>query len=205
MATRGRGRPSGAPYDRKLRAETLLDAAERAIRTSGGTVSIADVAREAGFARSACYAVFPTKADLLRALSRRHADRVITGSWQEGMVGKPRDQLRAFANLVIDWITAEPDLYIALDRDLTAKERLDHGIFDLLAEVTEEHLRAMVPDDRMKQIAPIWSRLATGGVLMVINWWSSTRNITREELVGYIVESFATGIASVPRFATANS
>lgn len=204
MATRGRGRPSGAPYDRKLRTEDLLDAAERAIRMSGGTVSIAEVAREAGFARSACYAIFPTKADLLRALSRRHADRVITGSWQQGMVGKPRDQLRAFANLVIDWIVAEPELYIALDRDLTAKERLDHGIFDLVAEVAEEHLCAMVPDDRMRQVAPIWSRLAIGGVLMVINWWTNTPRMTREELVGYVVEAFASGVTNVPSFATAN-
>ncbi|MBA0046810.1 TetR/AcrR family transcriptional regulator [Mycobacterium sp. NPDC050853] len=187
-----------------MRTEELLDAAERAIRKSGGAVSIAEVAREAGFARSACYAIFPTKADLLRALSRRHADRVITRSWQEGMVGKTRNQLRAFANLVIDWITAEPELYIALDRDLTAKERLDHGIFDLIAEVTEEHLRAIFPAEQMTCIAPIWSRLATGGILMVINWWTSTRHMTRDELVGYIVETFATGVTNAPRLAAAN-
>ncbi|MGH3727015.1 MAG: TetR/AcrR family transcriptional regulator [Mycobacterium sp.] len=204
MVTRGRGRPTGAPYDRKLRTEELLDAAERAIRKGGGAVSIAEVAREAGFARSACYAIFPTKADLLRSLSRRHADRLITSSWQEEMVGETRDQIRAFADLVIDWIMAEPELYVALDRDLTANERLDHGIFDLIADVTEEHLRAMIGDDRMEHFAPIWSRLAVGGVLMVINWWIGRRTISREELVGYIVESFAHGMTNVPRIATAN-
>lgn len=205
MATRGRGRPSGAPYDRKLRTEELLDAAERAIRNSGGTVSIAEVAREAGFARSACYAVFPTKADLLRALSRRHADRLISGAWQDRMVGDTRDQIRAFSALVIDWISAEPELYIALDRDLTAQEQLDHGVFDLIAQVTEEHLHAQFPDEHMIMLAPIWSRLAVGGVLMTINWWSASPVISKEQLIGYIVETFATGIANQPNLVSANS
>ncbi|VEG17472.1 TetR family transcriptional regulator [Mycolicibacterium phlei] len=205
MATRGRGRPSGAPYDRKLRAEELLDAAERAIRNTGGTVSIAEVAREAGFARSACYAIFPTKADMLRALSRRHADRLISGSWRDSMVGDIRDQTRAFADIVIDWITAEPELYIALDRDLTAQERLDHGVFDLIAQVTEEHLQAEFPGDHMRQLAPIWSRLAVGGVLMTINWWSASRTLSRDDLIGYIVETFAQGISAGPALVAANT
>ncbi len=205
MATRGRGRPSGAPYDRKLRTEDLLDAAERAIRNSGGSVSIAEVAREAGFARSACYAIFPTKADLLRALSRRHADRLIAGSWRDSMVGDIRDQTRAFSDIVIDWIIAEPELYVALDRDLTAQERLDHGVFDLIAQVTEEHLQAEFPGAHMRQLAPIWSRLAVGGVLMTINWWTNTSDMTREELLGYIVDTFAHGIGGSPALTVANA
>ncbi len=205
MATRGRGRPSGAPYDRKLRTEELLDAAERAIRNSGGAVSIAEVAREAGFARSACYAIFPTKADLLRSLSRRHADRLISGAWQHSMVGTTRDQIRAFSALVIDWISAEPELYIALDRDLTAQEQLDHGVFDLIAQVTEEHLHAQFPGDEMIPLAPIWSRLAVGGVLMTINWWSAARTMTSDDLIGYIVDTFAEGIGDRSRLTAANT
>lgn len=153
---------------------------------------------EAGFARSACYAVFPTKADLLRSLSRRHADRLISGAWQHSMVGDTRDQIRAFSTLVIDWISAEPELYIALDRDLTAQEQLDHGVFDLIAQVTEEHLHAQFPGDQMTRLAPIWSRLAVGGVLMTINWWSASRTMTQDDLIGYIVETFAEGIGEGP-------
>lgn len=201
MATRGRGRPSGAPYDRKLRTEELLDAAERAIKKGDGAVSIAEVAREAGFARSACYAVFPAKADLLRSLSQRHADRIIGSSWQQNAVGSPRRQLHALANVIIDWVTAEPELYAALDRDLTAQERLDHGIFDRFAREIEGHLLMVVPEDGIRPIAPIWSRLAIGGVLMVINWWIPTRPIPREELVGYIVESLVVGVSKVPSLA----
>ncbi|NGX08334.1 TetR family transcriptional regulator [Mycobacteroides franklinii] len=188
-----------------MRTEDLLDAAERAIRNSGGSVSIAEVAREAGFARSACYAIFPTKADLLRALSRRHADRLIAGSWRDSMVGDIRDQARAFSDIVIDWITAEPELYVALDRDLTAQERLDHGVFDLIAQVTEEHLQAQFPGAQMTRLAPIWSRLAVGGVLMTINWWSASRTMSRDDLIGYIVETFAEGIGDRARLATANT
>ncbi|SKW37655.1 TetR family transcriptional regulator [Mycobacteroides abscessus subsp. abscessus] len=120
------------------------------------------------------------------------------------MVGDTRDQIRAFSTLVIDWISAEPELYIALDRDLTAQEQLDHGVFDLIAQVTEEHLHAQFPGDQMTRLAPIWSRLAVGGVLMTINWWSASRTMTQDDLIGYIVETFAEGIGEGSRLVAAN-
>ena len=67
-ARRGRGRPAGPGVDAEQRRSDLLDAAERAIRSHGPDVGIAEVAKEAGFVRSAVYAVFPNRAAILSAL-----------------------------------------------------------------------------------------------------------------------------------------
>ena len=75
---RGRGRPTGSRIDPEQRRTDLLDAAERAIRAKGPAVGLADVAAEAGFVRSAVYAMYPQRNALMAALGQRTAQRLLS-------------------------------------------------------------------------------------------------------------------------------
>ncbi|MGL5442473.1 MAG: TetR/AcrR family transcriptional regulator, partial [[Mycobacterium] stephanolepidis] len=61
---------------RKVAREELLDAAFRAIDATGSTVSMDDIAREAGVAKPKLYRYFEDKADLHSAVLERVQDMV---------------------------------------------------------------------------------------------------------------------------------
>ncbi|WP_040520569.1 TetR/AcrR family transcriptional regulator [Gordonia malaquae] len=189
---RRRGRPPGPPLDRDARREALLDAAEDAIASSGPDVSLAEVARRAGLTRSAVYAAFADRDALLDALASRHAARLVESMRDVAdSSATPRDQTRASVDLLAAWFESSPDLAGAL----AARWRTDGRSFveSMLADVLAAGFVARSLDPTP---APVWARAMVGAVSASVEWWSITRDISRDELVDHVTELLWSGLSA---------
>lgn len=180
----------------------MLDAAERAIRRSGSSTSLGEVATEAGYARSAVYAAFPDKAALLRALSERHAGRMLASlAPQLAEADEPVERLRFVVNAITRWVETQPGLFQALDRDLAGPNRLAQGVFEVLAAAEEHELLANDPSEVMARRAGPWARAMIGAVTAAAAWWVEqprAARIPRSELVDHLTTLFWEGGIVVP-------
>lgn len=134
-ARRRRGRPAGSRVDPDERRTALLDAAERAIWAKGPSAGLVDIAGEAGFVRSAVYAMYPGRDALLAELSRRTAQRLL-GEITTRAAGSTdlRQRMALFFDVISAWMQAEPDLYRALTGDPST------SVFEQLAGAVEQML-----------------------------------------------------------------
>ncbi|WP_405163478.1 TetR/AcrR family transcriptional regulator [Nocardia sp. NBC_01499] len=185
---RGRGRPTGSRVDPAVRYEELLDAAESAIREHGPQASLVEVARHAGFGRSAVYALFPSRNAMLAALSKRHVARIMTTLAERTRgADDPRERVSAFIDNLCAWIEDEPQLYRALSGHALMGGDDEHGIFEELADATEQvltkNLRELgAPTDA----AAPWSRAMIGSTAAAAAWWQRTATMSRAELVQHL-------------------
>jgi AcrR family transcriptional regulator len=176
--------------DRAQRYEELLDAAERAIRAKGPQVGLVEVARQAGFVRSAVYAVFPTRGAMLAALSKRHAARILTNA-AERTSGDAysREQVEAFIDTLCEWIQDEPELYRALSGLSLMGGNEESGIFEELANALEivlvTNLRALGAGT---DAAAPWSRAMIGSTAAAAAWWLRTGTMSRAEFVEHLTD-----------------
>ncbi len=142
-ARRRRGRPAGSRVDPDERRTALLDAAERAI----------DIAGEAGFVRSAVYAMYPGRDALLAELSRRTAQRLL-GEITTRAAGSTdlRQRMALFFDVISAWMQAEPNLYRALTGDPST------SVFEQLAGAVEQMLTTSSGSEQARRAAAPWRR-----------------------------------------------
>jgi AcrR family transcriptional regulator len=191
---RRRGRPTGSRVDPVERRSALLDAAERAIRLKGSEAGISEVAAEAGFGRSAVYAMYPNRDALLAALSERTAQRLL-GEITTRAAGSTdiRQRMSLFFDVICAWIAAEPNVYKALNGDQGT------GVIEQLAVAVEYMLStAFGCDDARAPAAAPWSRAIVGSAVSAADWWCRTGRMSRAELVEHLTALCWDGGAALP-------
>ncbi|MFT3901266.1 MAG: TetR/AcrR family transcriptional regulator [Gordonia sp. (in: high G+C Gram-positive bacteria)] len=184
-ARRRRGRPPGPPVDPAQRREELLDAAEAVLREQGPDAGLADVAAAAGLTRSAVYASFADRNAVLSALATRHAARLV-GRLVDivGGISDPAEQTRASIDILAAWFEDEPELSQALAGHLLPTTPAAGGmVVDTIAAILAEGFRSRGSDDAPAQT---WARALIGAVSSTIGWWSTTRTISRDEVVDHL-------------------
>jgi AcrR family transcriptional regulator len=190
---RRRGRPTGSRVDPGERRALLLDAAERAIRANGPDVGLGDVAAEAGFVRSAVYAMYPNRDALLAALSERTAQRLLADITRRAEGSSDlRQRMALFFDVVCGWIAAEPDVHRALNSDPAT------GVFEQLAAAVEFMLTAAFAADARAPASAPWSRAIVGSAVSAAEWWCRTGTMTRAELVEHLTALCWDGGAALP-------
>lgn len=197
-ARRGRGRPAGPGVDVEQRRADLLDAAERAIRTNGPDVGIAEVAKEAGFVRSAVYAVFPNRAAILSALGERQARRLLVeiATRADGSADLRR-RMSLFFDVICEWMAEDPNLYRALSKHAAGHET--PGIFDELAIAVEAMLTASLSSVGADTAAAApWARAIVGSAMVSAQWWIRDSSMPRHELVDHLTRLCWDGGAALP-------
>ncbi|WP_219825432.1 TetR/AcrR family transcriptional regulator [Nonomuraea typhae] len=197
---RERGRPPGPGVTVEQRRADLLDAAERAIRARGPAVSMADIAREAGYARSALYAMFADRASVLTALSERHAERIYAAI-ADGMrlVAEPRGRFRVTLDVLCRWVEAEPHLYRVLSRHPLTDEGPDRGLFDVVSASLESLLRSTLRASGADPApAAPWARAMVGSMAAAVEWWLREDAMSRDALVEHLTDLFWDGGAALP-------
>lgn len=189
---RRRGRPAGSRVDPAERRAALLDAAERAIRANGPAAGLVDVAAEAGFVRSAVYAMYPNRDALLAALSQRTAQRLLA-EITTGAAGSTdlRQRMAPFFDVICKWMEAEPNLYRALSADPP------NGVFEQLAGAVEQMLADAFADDSRAAAAP-WSRAIVGSAVAAAEWWCRCQTMSRAALVEHLTALCWDGGAALP-------
>ncbi|MFI5776417.1 TetR/AcrR family transcriptional regulator [Nocardia sp. NPDC051570] len=184
---RPRGRPPGPPLDPALRRAEILDATERVVARTGTPLTIAEVAAEAGYARTAVYAVFPDLPALVDALAERHMEGLIAAS--DAILAQPlpgRDLLRALVQLICDFVDGNPNLHHLLMQRLQSDDPTGHrrpffaraadwagSVFDLL-------LRQIGADPAP---ARVWATATVGAILMSAEDWGRHSDRDRVEFV----------------------
>lgn len=185
---RPRGRPPGPPRDLVTRRAEILDAAER-VAAAGSSITIAQVAATAGYARTAVYAVFPDMPALIDALAERHMARLLAAA--NAILARPlpvRELLRAIVALVCDFVDANPNLHHLLMQRLQSDDSAVCGhhrpFFARLADwgtvVFEAILRAADADPAL---ARVWASATAGAILMSAEDWGRTPVRDRGEFV----------------------
>ncbi len=102
---RKRGRPPGPRVDRAARREAVIDAAELEIGEHGSEFGLSGVGERMGYARSALYAVFDRRDDLLDAVAARHAGRLtIEMAAVLAGVDGGRERTQLVVEVVIGWV-----------------------------------------------------------------------------------------------------
>lgn len=190
---RRRGRPAGSRVDPPERQAALLDAAERAIRGRGPAVGMGDVAAEAGFVRSAVYAMYPNREALLAALSDRTAQRLLAEITRraEGSTDL-RQRMALFFDVISAWIADEPNMHRALGGDPGT------GVFERLAAAVEYMLTAAFDSDVRTPAAAPWARAIVGSAVAAAEWWCRTATMPRADLVEYLTALCWDGGAALP-------
>lgn len=184
---RGRGRPPGPAVDPQQRREELLDAAERAVRSSGIDVALADIAAEAHLTRSAVYAAFVDRDALIDALAQRHSAKLIERLAQIPQeVSDPREQTRASIELLAVWFDDDPALARLLADRIDAPREGGSGV---IARALADILRAgFAARNRDAAGAEPWAHFLIGGIGGGVRWWTRARVMTRDELVDHLTD-----------------
>ncbi|MFH5232594.1 TetR/AcrR family transcriptional regulator [Antrihabitans spumae] len=200
---RPRGRPPGPGVDAAVRREELLDAAEQVIARTGPSVSFSDIAVEAGFARTAVYAMYPDQRALVHALAVRHTERI---TMQANIIldqHRPvRELLAELIDLFCSFVEANPKLHPLLMQDWYSDDATgsQRPMFNRSADWATTVLETIMRSTDV--VLPVgaaraWACATVGAMLMAAEDWSTTGSIGRAQLVEQLTAFIWPAIASV--------
>ncbi|BCK56414.1 TetR/AcrR family transcriptional regulator [Nocardia wallacei] len=196
---RPRGRPPGPAPDPIRRRAEILDAAERVIARAGTHMTIAQVAAEAGYARTAVYAVFPDLPALIDALAQRHMEGIITAA--DAVLAQPlpaRELLRAVVRLMCDFVEDNPNLHHVMMQRLDSGETEHRPFFarvsDWATAVFDVILRRLDADPAL---ARIWATATVGAILMSAEAWAQDPDLSREQFIDRLAAFLWPTVASI--------
>lgn len=197
--------------------EELLHAAQRAIRKHGDTVSMEDIAREAGITRPILYRHFGDRHGTAIAL-RDWMLEPFSASLPALLYGRPTDDakrtaadrreelihgLNVFVSQLAAFIEANPELYRFLrsqgmfDDKWEAKEGewsdpISEGVGRVLAEIVGEK-------GIDENTARVWGYALMGMIGNPLEWWAATRGADRFDMerdVMHLVRACVDGLSA---------
>jgi AcrR family transcriptional regulator len=159
---------------------------------------LADIAAEAGFVRSAVYAMYPNRDALVAALGQRTARRLLAEITRRAAGSTDlRDRMSLFFDVILGWMADEPNLYRALSNEPAA------GVFEDLAAAVEYMLaRSLGAGGASVAAAAPWARAIVGSAVTVGEWWCRTASMPRRELVEHLTALCWEGGAALPFIAS---
>lgn len=184
------------------RRQELLDAADRAIRSSGPDVTMEEIAAQAGTAKPVLYRYFGDKGGLYQALAERYVQLVMTtvqDALGEG-TDEPRRRLEAAIDAYLTLVEEQSEIYrFLMHRAVTERAEAHATVADFirglggrLAAVLAEDLRSRGLD---AHAAEPWARGIVGMVQVAGDWWLEQKSMTRERLVDHLVTLLWTGLS----------
>jgi AcrR family transcriptional regulator len=195
---------------KEARRGELLDAADRAIRREGPTVSMDEIAAEAGVTKPILYRHFGDKAGLSQALGQRYLE-LLLGALREALdrETEPAGRLSATIDAYLALVEREPELYRFVIQETIAElattiaERRQGGaaassfLRGVAAEVTrllrEEAARFGVE----VEFAEEWAHGIVGMVHLAGDRWLERRNMPRAKLVESLTTLLLGGLTSL--------
>jgi len=179
---------SGAIRGRPARRAELLDAAIRAIRREGPSVSMETIAAEAGITKPVVYRHFGDKDGLYRALAERYiADLMGELETALASIDDPRQRIEVTIGTYLKLVERDPGVYRFLTRTVVAdwSEGADHlagfvhRIAGRISEVlTTQFIRLGLP----ARGADAYAHGLVGMVRQAGDWWVEDGSYERTEL-----------------------
>ncbi|MQA99742.1 MAG: TetR family transcriptional regulator [Actinobacteria bacterium] len=185
----------------------LLDAADRAIRRRGPTVSMDEIAAEASTAKPVLYRYFGDKGGLYQALAQRYVQQVmdaVTDAVAKEEAAGPRARLWAGIDAYLQLVESSPDVYrFLMHRAVRERAEAQSTVTDFIRGLGDE-LAAIFAEDLKKRgldphPAETWARGIVGMVHVTGDWWIEDRSMTRTRLVEHLVTLLWDGLRNAPR------
>ena len=126
--------------DAQRNREHILEIAKKAFRRSGGTISLDDIARQAGVGAGTLYRHFPTRDALLEAVYRTEVGKLAAAEREFSETMPPIEALRAWMLLFIDYIATKQIIAPALNTLVGGPSKL----FKATGAQVKEAIRALV-------------------------------------------------------------
>jgi AcrR family transcriptional regulator len=126
------------PAARKPRAdaqrnrERILGIAKEAFTRSGANTSLDDVAKQAGVGAGTLYRHFPTRDALLEAVYRTEVEKLAAAERRLAETMAPREALRAWMLLFVDYIAAKQIIAPALNTMVGGPSKVYEATGDLI-------------------------------------------------------------------------
>ena len=196
-----RGAQSRGSAHRRERREAFLDAADRAIRTAGADVSMADVAAQAGVTKPVLYRYVADKDDLTAGLAERYAAAlmaVLADSLAPS--ADPRLTVRTTIEAYLEFIESEPEMYRFLVHggQHAAGSTLHRFTHQLAARVTTLLTDELARFGRDTAGAEAFAHGLIGMVQSTGEWWLARRTLSRTQLARQLTRVLWTGLAGLP-------
>jgi len=191
------GRPAGAPTitDR----EGILDAAERAIRSAGPSVSLEAIAAEAGVTKPILYQHVGNKDAIVDALAERHLARTrLAIDAAVATATSPRQGWHLMVEAFLGVVDEHRDLFLFLTSGGTADSWLQRSLHlaDRSAEPLIEALAAQRrADGADPAVATSWAYGIVGMMHYIALWWIRDPGVTIQQVADQITELMFSGLA----------
>ena len=115
--------------DAQRNRERILEVAKEAFARSGASTSLDDVARQAGVGAGTLYRHFPTRDALLEAVYRTEVEKLAAAERKFAATMPPREALRAWMLLFVDYIDAKKIIAPALNSMLGGHTKVVEASF----------------------------------------------------------------------------
>jgi AcrR family transcriptional regulator len=179
----------------------LVDAALEAVRLTGPSLAVDDVARSAGVSKTVIYRYFTDKDELIDAV----LERIFGGILLPRLLGElelgrsdARARLRAVITAFVRLIEEEPSLYHFAYTGRSGRAdpvaAAQREIAEALAAIMAERLRAV---GRPTEPATTWAYGLVGMIQLTAHWWSATRSLPAADLVEQLTALAHGGLAAL--------
>ena len=187
---------------RQRRREELLDAADRVIQQRGTSVSMDEIASEAGITKPVLYRHFGDKEGLYEALTRRYVDDLTNALRLAVATDDPRSRLAAAIDAYLAYVEREPERYRFL---LHAGEQPRTA--PIVAEFRRRHIAncAFTAVENLEKagldpgFAEPWAQCVNGMVRAAGSSWLESRSLPRALLVQYLTTILWDGYGALRR------
>lgn len=198
------------PRDPERRV-ALLDAAERAIAEHGPSVSMDDIAAEAGITKPVLYRHFGDKGGLYEALARRSAR--LLGEALETALAKERDWRRRVEVTLDTWFAAiedRPELYrFLLHRAAAERPEVAQAVGDFTAQFASRLSKILAEEFHGAGFRlpnpDLVAAAIVGAAQQAGDWWLAQSPVSRAEVVAELAELVWRGLPSLAEAADAAS
>jgi len=189
---------SAASRDRVQRRESLLDAADRVICRGGPSVSMDEIASEAGITKPILYRHFGHKDGLYEALAERYVGQLVDELDSGAGAGDARARLAGRIDAYLSYVERNPERYRFL---LGAAQQ--PATSAIVAEFREHHVNACAvrAEESLRragldpEIAEPWAHAVCGMIRSAGIWWLETGALPRPQLVEYLTALLWEGFA----------
>jgi AcrR family transcriptional regulator len=185
-------RARGAEWKRGRRAE-LLDAADRVIRRAGPASSMDDIASEAGISRVVLYRYFGDKGGLYQALAERYVAELMD-ALRDALreTDDPRLRLERTVDSYVRFIETNREVYdFLMHRAVREGPAAQATVADFVRSVARDIGEILGAEISRLGFDPApadaWAHGVVGMVQLSTDWWLHGGDISREQLVAYIV------------------
>jgi len=200
---RAAGRSSRWDAHRAQRRRDMVAAAIAAIKRSGPSVTMEEIAAEAGVAKPVLYRVFRDKAELYRAVGSAVAGEALVPALLTELQTErdPRDYVATMIDTYLRLIESEPRLYRFVVHPMLDERPVGETLVGTYKDVIATHLAHVITISLPRHAndagrAAAWAHALVGMVHEAGDWWIEQGTVTREQLGAQLTALIWSGVSA---------